>query len=129
MEVDFSDLVFSSGEDVDYVYDRIENSVSDTNEKWYFLVNYRNTKINPDAWVQFSLRGKKINLASSIGSVRFDPNEPTREEIEKRDKQEGFKPNVVSTRQEALERIGELKIPAKIQTWSASLTGVYSVKY
>jgi len=42
--------------------------------------------------------------------VRFDPQEPTREEILKRAQTEDFNPNLVSTREEALKRIAEMKV-------------------
>jgi len=109
MEVDFSDFIFENSEDVNSAYDAIEKLVADTQQQWYFLVNYKNTQINPDAWFQFANRGKKINIESSLGSVRFDPQEPTRDEILKRAQTEDFNPNVVSTRDEALTRIAEMK--------------------
>jgi len=73
------------------------------------MVNYRSTKIDPDAWFQYASRGKDINVASSLGSVRFDPREPTRAEIMKRAESENFNPNLVSTRDEAVERILVMK--------------------
>ena len=110
MEVDFSDIKFSNSGDVNTVYDSIEKLIENKGRKWYFMINYGNTQIFPEAWFQFSLRGKNINIASSLGSVRFDPREPTRLEILKRAKDESFNPNLVSTREEALERIEEMKI-------------------
>jgi len=109
MEVDFSDFKFENSNDVNNVYDAIEKLVAKTNRKWFFMVNYRNTQIFPDAWFQFASRGKDINIASSLGSVRFDPREPTRDEILKRARNEDFSPNLVSTREEALARIEEIK--------------------
>lgn len=109
MEVDFSDLNFSTSADVDEVYDAIDAQIAKTQRKWYFLVNYRNTQIFPDAWFQYALRGKNINIARSLGSVRYDPREPTRQEILKRAKEEDFNPNLVFSREEAMQRIAELK--------------------
>lgn len=109
MEVDFSEFEFENSKDVNSVYDAIERLVARTDQKWFFMVNYRNTKIYPEAWFQFASRGKDINVASSLGSVRFDPREPTRTEIVKRAKREDFSPNLVSTRKEALARIEEIK--------------------
>lgn len=109
MEVDFSDFSFTESSDVNTVYDAIERQIAKTNRKWYFMVNYRGTKIDPDAWFQYARRGKDINVASSLGSVRFDPREPTRAEIMKRAESENFNPNLVSTRDEAVERILVMK--------------------
>ena len=109
MEVDFSEYNFSDSKDVNLVYDAIESLIAKTDRKWYFMVNYRETRIDPDAWFQFAARGKDINVASSLGSVRFDPREPTRAEIMKRAKSDDFNPNLVSTRDEAIERILVMK--------------------
>lgn len=51
---------------------------------------------------QYAVRDKNINIAHSLGSVRFDPREPTRAEIMKRAQTEDFNPNLVSTRDEAV---------------------------
>ena len=109
MEVDFSDLTFVNSAQVNALYDAIESMIRDTDQKWYFLVNYRAMKIEPEAWFQHAIRGKDINVANSLGTVRFDPREATREQILLRANQEGFNPNIVSTREEALLRIDELK--------------------
>lgn len=109
MEVDFSEFSFSNSGDVNTVYDAIERRIAQTDRKWYFMINYRGTRIDPDAWFQYALRGKDINVASSLGSVRFDPREPTRAEIMKRATSENFNPNLVSTRDEAVERILVMK--------------------
>ena len=109
MEVDFSDLTFSNSAFVNGVYDVIEGLVAETGRKWYFMVNYHGTQINPDAWFRYALRGKDLNIASSLGSVRFDPREPTRKEILARARTDDFNPNLVSTRDEALLRILEMK--------------------
>jgi len=114
MEVDFSELTFANSAVVNAVYDAIERLVAQTGRKWYFMVNYRDTKIEPDAWFQYALRGKEINVASSLGSVRFDPREPTRAEILKRSEKEEFNPNLVSTRDEAVERILAMKRENKV---------------
>lgn len=114
MEVDFSEFIFLNSKDVNNVYDAIERLIAKTDRKWYFMVNYRGTKINPDAWFQYALRGKDINVASSLGSVRFDPREPTRAEIMKRAKSDDFNPNLVSTRDEAVERILVMKREAAV---------------
>ncbi len=113
MEVDFSDYIFDNSKTVNVFYDLIERAIKQTGRNWYFMVNYKNTKIFPDAWFRFALRGKEVNIAHSMGSVRYDPQEPTRDEILARAKREDFNPNIVATRDEALERIEELKRAAK----------------
>lgn len=116
MEVDFSEFSFSNSSDVNIVYDAIEHRIAQTDRKWYFMINYRDTRIDPDAWFQYALRGKDINVASSLGSVRFDPREPTRIEIMKRAVSDDFNPNLVSTRDEAVERILVMKRELAVTT-------------
>jgi len=68
MEVDFSDITFDTSAMVDEFYDVIEQGIAKRGDrKWYFLVNYRNTRIFELAWIRFAQRGKQVNLASSLG--------------------------------------------------------------
>jgi hypothetical protein len=109
MEIDCSAHTFATSADVNAFYDELAKQISDTGKKWYFMINYENTEILPDAWYAWASRGKELNVASSLGSVRFNPQEETKEEILKRARTEDFNPNIVSTRDEALARIDELK--------------------
>lgn len=109
MEVDFSDHTFTRSADVNTFYDEIEKQIGATDKQWYFMVNYKNTEILPDAWHSWAMRGGRLNAASSLGTVRFDPNEKTKEDIRKRASADDFNPNIVATREEALARIAELR--------------------
>ncbi len=109
MEVDYSDYSFATSNIVNSFYDELSRQLSKTDQKWYFLVNYANTEILPEAWYAWSIRGKQLNLNYSLGTVRFDPRYATKQEILRRARADEFKPNVVSTREEALERINEMK--------------------
>ena len=81
MDVDFSDLTFETSADVNECYDFIEAKLADTGRKWFFLVNYRNCHINPDAWFAYAHRGKLLNKESSLGSVRYDADAATKTEM------------------------------------------------
>ncbi len=112
MEVDFSDFTFHQARDVDDVYDYIEELIARTGRKWFFLVNYNGTQIEPAAWVQFARRGKRLNIAASLGSVRYAAGSETERDIRLRAESQGFRPNIRNTREEALERIAEMKAEA-----------------
>ncbi len=112
MEADFSNMSFEHSQDVDDVYDFVEQQIAATERKWYFLVNYSNTKIQSPAWVQYAARGKKLNETWSLGSVRFAPGSETETDIRLRAESQGFRPNIRNTREEALERIAEMKAEA-----------------
>ena len=105
MEADFSDLAFERSRDVDGFYDVLEQKLADTGRRWYFLVNYRNCTIEPEAWVAFANRGKRANLAYSNGSVRFDTSRETEASILEDAKREDFEPNLFSNRDDAIKRI------------------------
>ncbi len=114
LEVDFTDYSFETTKDVNEFYDRLEERIADTGEEfWYFLVNYHNTRIDPNAWFAFSQRGKTLNLAHSQGSVRLDPSDETRAQIERQKETEAFDANLFANRDDALARLKTL--PTKRQ--------------
>ena len=109
MEADFSGFLFDTSQIVNQMYDRLEDRIAATGEPlWFFLVNLNGTRIDPPAWTAYSRRGKALNLAHSMGSVRFDASEETRRQIERAANTEAFDPNLFSDRDSALARISEL---------------------
>ena len=109
MEADFSDFEFDSSQLVNRMYDRLEARIAETGEdKWFFLVNLNGTRIDPVAWTAYSRRGKALNMAHSMGSVRFDASDVTRRQIERAANTEAFDPNLFSDRDAAIARIREL---------------------
>lgn len=109
MEADFSGFTFHHSRDVDDVYDHIEERIKESDRKWFFLVNMDGCEIMPEAWVRYAYRGKRLNIAASLGSVRFAPGSETEADIRARAESQGFRPNIRNTRDEALTRIAELK--------------------
>ncbi|WP_372604089.1 hypothetical protein [Actibacterium sp.] len=109
MEVDFSNLALHHSGDVHLFYDYLEEAIKASDRKWFFLVNYENCEIYPEAWVSFAARGKALNIAASLGSVRFSPGSETEEDIRLRAESQNFRPNIRNSRDEALERIEELR--------------------
>ncbi len=109
MEADFSSFHFDGSEIVNRMYDRLEARIAETGEeKWFFLVNLNGTRIDPSAWTAYSRRGRALNLAHSMGSVRFDASDETRRQIERAANTEAFDPNLFTDRDAALARIGEI---------------------
>ena len=109
MEIDLTNITLEHSRDVTDLYDVLDALVEETGRKWYFLINYENTKIFSPAWVEYAARGKKLNEAASLGSVRFAPGSETETDIRLRAESGGFRPNIRNTREEALERIAEMK--------------------
>jgi len=112
MEADFSHFTFHHSRDVNVFYDYIEERIEETGRRWYFLVNLNGCQILPAAWVQYALRGKRLNEGAALGSVRYAAGSETEADIRMRAETQGFRPNIRNTRSEALERIAELKAEA-----------------
>ena len=113
MNVDFSHFVFHHSRDVNEFYDYIEERIRETGRRWYFLVNLNGCEILPAAWVQYAQRGKRLNQAASLGSVRYAAGSETEADIRMRAETQGFRPNIRNSRQEALARIAEMKAEAE----------------
>jgi hypothetical protein len=109
MEADFSDFTFHNARDVDDFYDLLQDRITMTGRKWFFLVNLNNCQILPGAWVRYAHRGKLLNIGGSLGSVRFAAGSETETDIRLRAESAGFRPNIRNTRAEALERIAEMR--------------------
>lgn len=115
MEVDFSELAFDSAAQVNEFYDRVDEKIAATGQdKWYFLVNYKNCRLSPGAWIPFSNRGKKVNIASSLGSARFEVSDETGKSMLRQSEKEDFDPNLFSSRQAAFDHIDEMRDQAKL---------------
>lgn len=110
MHVDFSNMSFEHSADVDFVYDFIQEQISPTGRKWFFLVNYNGTRIQSPAWVQKSARSKRLNEGWSLGTVRYAMGSETETDIRLRAESGGIRPNIRNTVEEAWERIAELKV-------------------
>lgn len=109
MDVDFSHFTFHHSRDVNDFYDFIEDRIRETDRRWFFLVNLNGCEILPAAWVQYAMRGKRLNEAASLGSARYAAGSETEEDIRLRAESEGFRPNIRNTRDEALDLIEELR--------------------
>lgn len=109
MEVDFSNITFAHSLDVDMFYDFIEACIAETASKWFFLVDYNQCRINPEAWIRYAQRGKRLNINHGLGSVRYATGSETEAEIRLRAESQDFRPNIRNTRAEALETINELR--------------------
>jgi len=112
MQVNFSDLTFNHSRDVADFYDLAQEKIETSGQCWYFLVNYNNCRIMPEAWVSYAQRGKELNEGGSLGSVRYATGSKNEEEIRLRAQSQGFHPNVRNTREEAIARIDEMKAEA-----------------
>lgn len=113
MEVDFSEILFDSAQQVNNFYDLVDKKMAETGQdKWYFLVNYKNCRVALAAWIPFANRGKRINIASSLGSVRYAVSEETGKNILKQSEKEDFDPNLFTSRQAAVDHIAGMKAEA-----------------
>lgn len=109
LDIDFHGIHLNHATDVDVFYDYLEDEIAKTGRKWYFLIDYAGFRIMSGAWVRYAARGKSLNERWSLGSVRYAPGSETETDIRLRAESQGFRPNIRNTRQEALERIAEMK--------------------
>ncbi|MEM1422286.1 MAG: hypothetical protein AAGF51_16940 [Pseudomonadota bacterium] len=110
MDADFSDFSFVDSRIVNGFYDVIEKRIAASGRpRWYFAVNYANCKVYPEAWIAFAQRGKKLNLAHSLGSVRYAACDLTSKEIATRAESDAFDPNLFESRDAALAEIDRLR--------------------
>ncbi len=103
VELDFQGFEFDSTERVNQVYDAIEAAIAATDRQWYVLVNFRDCSIWPVAWVAFAHRGKKLNAACSLGTVRYADAAPDELPAD---------PNIRPSREDALAAIEDMKAAA-----------------
>ena len=109
VEIDLTDLSLNSNQDVDALYDSVNQRLKATERKWFFLINYLNCRIAPEAWLQFAYRGKLLNEATSLGSVRFNTTDQVRAEIEDRADRERFAANLMRNREAAWGEVTRLR--------------------
>lgn len=109
MEADFSHFSFHHSRDVNDFYDYIEEQIAASGRKWFFLVDLNGCQIMPAAWVRYAMRGKRLNEGGSLGSVRYAAGSETEADIRMRAETQGFRPNIRNTREEAIERLNELR--------------------
>lgn len=112
IEVDFSDYEFSDSNKVNAFFDAIEATVQPTNRRWYFMTNFRNCSVWPEAWVAFAHRGKKIRVNHALGAVRYAETP----EGEHHARSGTYEPDLCDSREEALEAIGRMKSTGKTQS-------------
>lgn len=101
IDIDFSDFEFSSSAIVNGFYDRLDQLIENSGQRWYILANYRNCSIWPEAWVAFAHRGKKVNVSYSLGTVRYVDADDGRGTLSD--------PEIFASRGAALEQVDKLR--------------------
>jgi len=119
LEVDFSNKTFSNAADADAFYDEADRQLAATGRRWYFLINYTDCVIAPEAWERFAARGKQTNVAHGLGTVRVGASEQTREAIRQHAGREMFRANMFATRDQAMLALGEMR-KRKLDTGAAA---------
>jgi branched-chain amino acid transport system ATP-binding protein len=109
LEVDFSNIAFTSKDDIDEFYDDVDRLLGATGRRWYFLVDYTGCTIADDVWDHFGERGKHSNITYGLGTVRFGLSDSTRQAIRTHAMLTQFRANVFDTREEALAALGDLR--------------------
>ncbi len=71
IEFDFSDLEFATSAMVNEFFDLVDRTVIASTRQWYFLVNFRDCHVWPEAWIAFAHRGKMVSVNHALGTVRY----------------------------------------------------------
>ena len=109
LEVDLSGMSLEHSRDVNDVHNWAEEAIRATRHKWWMVYNYEGTRIQPKAWVQFSLRSEAFAERFAMGSVRYAMGSETEADKRLRFEAKAARPNIRNTRAEAYARIDELK--------------------
>jgi len=109
LEAGFAHFRVYTSKDVKDFYDHIKARITETNRKWFLLIDYNGCRIETAAWVSFARRGKALNLAALLGSVRYAAGSETEADIRLRAETQDFRPDIRTTRKEALARSEDVK--------------------
>jgi branched-chain amino acid transport system ATP-binding protein len=109
MEVDFTNLTISDEAMVDALYDDLDGQLAASGKRWFFLVNYTNCVIAPEAWPRFTERGKNCNVTYGLGTVRVGASSQTRDAIRADAGRAMFRANIYDTRDQAMLALGEMR--------------------
>ena len=77
IDIDFSDYTFQSAAMVNAFYDAIDRVATQTDQRWWFIVNHRDSHVWPEAWVAFAHRGKKVLASYALGAARYVDRPPS----------------------------------------------------
>ena len=73
-ELDFSSLDFDNSNTVNEIFDDILEQIIASGRRWWFLVDYTDCHVFPEAWIAFAHRGKEIRVKYGYGTIRFAAN-------------------------------------------------------
>ncbi|MEM7168558.1 MAG: hypothetical protein AAF530_00190 [Pseudomonadota bacterium] len=109
MEIDFSDFVFRSTMIVNEFFDAIDRAIKASGRSWYFVIDFQNCSIWPEAWVAFAHRGKRLNRGLSLGTVRYVEQASSDEMPSRLPGVSSQDEDLFDSREAALARIEEIK--------------------
>lgn len=109
VDLDFSDYIFKDSKQVNDFYDFIEGAVEPTGVKWHYLVNFRNCRVWPEAWIAFAHRGKRLAVNFGHDTVRYAAPAETEAGIAHHDDEANHYPS----REEALAHVAAARAAAE----------------
>ena len=109
LEVDLSGMAFHTAAAAEAFYDVVDARVGESGSRWYFLVNYEDCEISPEAWAAFAERGKRANISYGLGTVRFGVNVNVRESIRSHAQSEQFRANLFESRDAAILALADMR--------------------
>ena len=73
--LDFSDFTFDAPATVDAFFDAIEQTVEQQGACFYFLINFQNCLIWPEAWIAYAHRSKQLMHTYGLASARYSDDQ------------------------------------------------------
>lgn len=98
LDLDLSDFTLDSADTVNSFFDEVDGAILRSGRKWYFLIDFRNCSVWPEAWVTYAHRTKKIRVNFTLGTVRYAEGAEASDD-----------PSILPSREAALARIEDMK--------------------
>ncbi|MFW5786777.1 MAG: hypothetical protein ACOCV3_00760 [Halanaerobiales bacterium] len=107
--IDFSNLTLDKTKQIEEINLIIEDLLGDLGHKVYSVVNYDNCKISQEIKDEYGEMMKENQKKYSLGTVRYSNKSFTRTTLTISSVKNRFSSNVCSSKEEAINKIEELK--------------------
>ena len=116
VEIDLSGLYFHTSADVNAFYDRLEDRLLETGEPlWFFMINTSDYRVDEGAWFALTRRGRDMNEAHTMKTVRFDDRPETAAQIERNKGTDREVPNLFASRDAAMAHLRSLPSKRRVR--------------
>ena len=108
MRVSFAGCHFADANAVDVCFDALDNRAADGARRWYFLVDYADSTLAPEAVDQLIARGRQTDLNHALGTVRIGADAQLRARIRQHATNSGYRAQLHANCNQATFAISEM---------------------